>query len=589
MDKQEQTIVDVAIEEYSIELRAGTLLQGGRYRIVKAIGQGGFGITYLAEQTMAGRKVCIKEYFPVEYYNRDADTNRISLGSQGSADVMSRYKEKFIKEARTLASLNHPHIIPVHDVFEENDTAYYVMEYIEGETISDIVRRDGALAESRAVRYIKDVASALSYLHNRQTTHLDVKPSNIMVRREDDRAILIDFGLSKHYDDKGKQTTSTPGGVSHGYAPTEMYDSCGTESFNPRIDIYSLGATLYHMVVGEVPPRASEVLNNGIGRLPARLSATTCNAIERTMQPSSAQRPQSVGALLKLLEGGEPKPSVHRKSRWWVWLLIVAIVAIGGYFALNGSQESEKAKVEQARIAEEKRNAEEAEKARIAEEKRNAEEAEKARIAEEKRNAEEAEKARIAEEKRNAEEAEQARIAEEKRINDMVARGLGRDGVYEVGDYYNRNNKKGVVFFVSDGGRHGKILSLDEAKLKWCTSEQHKRRILVGASSEDDGKYNTDKVMNRSDSREYPAFAWCRNKGNDWYLPSDGELETISKNKSKINQTLSVNIGEELKDGWYWSSTEGNEFYALFVSMYYVFTINDIKYLDYRVRAVSAF
>ena len=173
MDKQEQTIVDVAIEEYGIELRAGTLLQGGRYRIVKAIGQGGFGITYLAEQTMAGRKVCIKEYFPVEYYNRDADTNRISLGSQGSADVMSRYKEKFIKEARTLASLNHPHIIPVHDVFEENDTAYYVMEYIEGETISDIVRRDGALAESRAVRYIKDVASALSYLHNRQTTHLD--------------------------------------------------------------------------------------------------------------------------------------------------------------------------------------------------------------------------------------------------------------------------------------------------------------------------------------------------------------------------------------------------------------------------------
>ena len=146
MDKQEQTIVDVAIEEYSIELRAGTLLQGGRYRIVKAIGQGGFGITYLAEQTMAGRKVCIKEYFPAEYYNRDADTNRISLGSQGSADVMSRYKEKFIKEARTLASLNHPHIIPVHDVFEENDTAYYVMEYIEGETISDIVRRDGALA-----------------------------------------------------------------------------------------------------------------------------------------------------------------------------------------------------------------------------------------------------------------------------------------------------------------------------------------------------------------------------------------------------------------------------------------------------------
>ena len=241
-------------------------------------------------------------------------------------------------------------------------------------------------------------------------------------------------------------------------------------------------------------------------------------------------------------------------------------------------------------MAEEKRQAEEVDKARIAEEKRKAEEAEQARIAEEKRQGEEAEKARLAEEKRKAEEAEQARIAEEKRINDMVARGLGRDGVYEVGDYYNRNNKKGVVFFVSDGGRHGKILSLDEAKLKWCTDKQDSSEIVVRASSEDDGKYNTDKVMNRGDSHEYPAFVWCRNKGNDWYLPAKKELKTIYKNKSKINQTLSVNIGEELKDGYcYWSSTEDNEFRAWYVRMCDGFTGDYNKNGSLCVRAVSAF
>lgn len=336
MDNQESTIIEVTVDkEHNIMLDAGTLLQGGRYRIIKSIGQGGFGITYLAEQTMAGRKVCIKEYFPEEYYNRDTVTNRISLGSLGSADVMNRYKDKFIKEARTLAALNHPHIIPVYDVFEENNTAYYVMEYIEGETLSEIVRRNGAIGEPMAVQYIKDVAVALDYLHNRQTAHLDVKPSNIMVRREDNRAILIDFGLSKHYDDNGKQTTSTPGGISHGYAPTEMYDGNGTETFNPRIDIYSLGATLYHLVVGAVPPRASEVINNGIGILPAKLSRATHNAIERAMQPSSAQRPQSISAFLQLLVGNATKHNKPHNRRKWLWvtaILFVVAIVIGVVF-----------------------------------------------------------------------------------------------------------------------------------------------------------------------------------------------------------------------------------------------------------------
>ncbi len=634
-----------------MQLQPGTYLQGDKYRIIRALGSGGFGITYLAEHELAERKVCIKEFFPKEFYNRDDNSRSISLGSKGSAAIMDAYKAKFIKEAKTIARLKHPNIIHIHDVFEENNTAYYVMEYIEGESLSDLVKRSGALVEAEAVRYIRSVAEALGYIHERKIMHLDVKPANVMLNSEDGQVVVIDFGLSKQYDEEGHQTSSTPVGISAGFAPMEQYQQGGVKEFSPETDIYSLGATLYYLVTGQVPPQAVCVADEGLPELPAHLSSGVRNAIERSMTFQRKHRPHSAKEFLALLEDnipevvaiptsspvsapvsapvddktsvaasapvadertvvGAPAPKAQptpqskkewapkysaekpkkseetkKKSKWWLWLLIVAVVVIGGYLALSGSNDSETAKSEQVQ----NRQAEEIEKARKAEEKRQAEETEKARIAEEKRQAEESEKARIAEEKRKAEEAERARIAEEKRINDMVAQGLGRDGIYEVGDYYNRNNKKGVVFFVSDGGRHGKILSLDVTKLKWCTEEQCSRKIFVGASSWDDGKANTDEVVSRSDRNEYQAFVWCRNKGNDWYLPSKRELETIYKNESKINQTLSAKNGEKLIVDWHWSSTEDNENFARYVNMDNGNTYLTNKYYDEYVRAVSAF
>ncbi|MBR2429089.1 MAG: serine/threonine protein kinase, partial [Alistipes sp.] len=237
-----------------MELKRDRLLQGGRYRIIESIGRGGFGITYLAEQVMAKRKVCIKEFFPKDYYKRDGDTGALTLSSDGFAESMNKFKAKFIKEAQTIATLNHANIIPIHDVFEENGTAYYVMDYIEGESLSDIVKRGGAMSERDAVAYIKQVASALEHIHEQQIMHLDVKPGNIMVRSKDNRAILIDFGLSKHYDaTSGEATSTTPVGVSHGFAPMEQYQDGGVSTFSPETDIYSLGATLYYLVTGNVP------------------------------------------------------------------------------------------------------------------------------------------------------------------------------------------------------------------------------------------------------------------------------------------------------------------------------------------------
>lgn len=299
-----------------MNLKPGTLLQGGRYSIIDTLGQGGFGITYLAEQVLARRRVCIKEFFPKEYYNRDSDSCNISLGSQSNAETMGKFKVKFIKEAQTIASLDHAHIIHIHDVFEENDTAYYVMEYIEGVSLSDMVKSRGALNEADAVRYIKEIASALGYIHEQKINHLDVKPGNIMVSTKGDSAILIDFGLSKHYDDTGNQTSSTPAGISHGYAPMEQYNMGGVSSFSPATDIYSLGATLYYLVSGITPPAASVVGEGGIGELPKHLSSATCQAIERSMSYWRKDRPQSIDEFLALLGSAfvEVKKSAANES-----------------------------------------------------------------------------------------------------------------------------------------------------------------------------------------------------------------------------------------------------------------------------------
>ena len=286
-----------------MELKRDTTLQGGRYRIIEPIGHGGFGVTYLAEQVMAKRKVCIKEFFPMEYYRREGDSVSLSLLSDSFKENMLRFKAKFVKEAQTIATLNHGNIIPIYDVFEENNTAYYVMEYIEGESLSARVKRCGAMDECAAVAYIKQVASALEHIHHQQIMHLDVKPGNIMVRMRDDQAILIDFGLSKHYDvESGDATSTALVGVSHGFAPIEQYKQGGVNRFSPETDIYSLGATLYYLVTGSVPPQAVDIADDGLPPLPSHLSSGMRKAIERSMADKRKDRPHTIKEFLTLIE-----------------------------------------------------------------------------------------------------------------------------------------------------------------------------------------------------------------------------------------------------------------------------------------------
>ena len=292
-------------------LSEGNKLQNGKYVIESVLGQGGFGITYVAVQTGLNRKVAIKEFFMSEFCERDADTSQVSLGTSGSHELVERFKQKFIKEAQNIAALNHQHIIRIYDVFEENGTAYYVMEYHGNGSLRTLLDSRHTLSEADALRYIRQIADALRYIHNRQMNHLDVKPDNILLD-DSNNTVLIDFGLSKRYDDAGRQTSSTPVGISHGYAPLEQYRAGGVSEFSPATDIYSLGATLYRMLIGKNPPDANGVYEDGLPTMPASISSEIRTAIEAAMQPRRKDRPQSIEAFLSLL--GNSKDTVDEEN-----------------------------------------------------------------------------------------------------------------------------------------------------------------------------------------------------------------------------------------------------------------------------------
>lgn len=282
-------------------LKTNAVLQNGKYRIEGVLGQGGFGITYLATQVALNRKVTIKEFFMKELCNRDEQTSQVSVPSLGSVDTVARFRAKFVKEAQTIAALNNPHIIHIHDIFEENGTAYYVMDYLCGGSLSDLVQRNGVLPEATALGYIRQVADALSYIHARNINHLDIKPSNVLIDGNGN-AVVIDFGLSKRYDETGSQTSTTPVGISHGFAPLEQYQPGGVSTFSPATDIYSLGATLYKLLSGQTPPNATALLDADLDLSRLSASPTTKAAIVAAMQPKRKGRPQTVEAFIAMLD-----------------------------------------------------------------------------------------------------------------------------------------------------------------------------------------------------------------------------------------------------------------------------------------------
>ena len=302
-----------------------TLLRGGTYRIVRHISSGGFGNTYEGVHTVMDAHVAIKEFFPKMFCNREEGTTHITVATSGNRELVDKLRKKFIEEAKAIFMMNHPNIVKVHDIFEENGTAYYVMDFVEGMSLDEMVKQRGSLIEIEALGYIRQVAAALNYVHSLNRLHLDIKPGNIMVDNMG-KAILIDFGASKHYDAVSGENTSTLMGVNtQGYAPVEQMTQSFTK-FSPATDIYALGATLYKLLTGITPPDANLLMarEETLSPLPAHISAATRNAVAAAMALIRTDRLQSINAFIAALEAGTPatpRQDVSNPANEKTWIL----------------------------------------------------------------------------------------------------------------------------------------------------------------------------------------------------------------------------------------------------------------------------
>ena len=284
-------------------LPIGTILNSGEreYRIEKVLGQGGFGITYLATATIFAGNIPIEAKFAIkEHYISSMNERKgtsVAISNANNTEEIKESIDSFLVEAQRLnkLSLNHPGIVRVNESFRANGTAYYVMEYIQGQSLRDYVKHSslGRLSESEALKFFRPVAETVGYLHDHRVTHLDIKPDNILIR-ENGSPVLIDFGLSKHYSANGTPTsTIKAAGCSAGYSPMEQY--VGITTFTPEADIYALGATLLHMLTGKDPVISTEINAEIISQsLPSDVSRPIVVAILKAMEKLKENRLHSV-------------------------------------------------------------------------------------------------------------------------------------------------------------------------------------------------------------------------------------------------------------------------------------------------------
>ncbi len=288
-------------------LSSGHLLYN-RYAIQQTLGQGGFGITYLAYDQRLEQEVCIKELFISGNSTRGAN---MTVQSQGNSSFsFQEFVDRFLQEARQLVKFQHPNIVRVIDIFEENDTAYMVMEYVQGETLKNLIQQKGILAEKDAMFLISQLMDAVESVHSKGMLHRDIKPENILISTER-RVVLIDFGSAREFAE-GKTSHQTIM-LTSGYAPPEQYSERAKRG--PFTDIYALGATLYFLLTGEKPLASTD---RNFEELPApqelnpEVSLQVSNAILKAMELKPDQRFQSVAEMKAAM--GTPALNVSIKS-----------------------------------------------------------------------------------------------------------------------------------------------------------------------------------------------------------------------------------------------------------------------------------
>ncbi|MEJ7583649.1 MAG: protein kinase [Acidimicrobiales bacterium] len=279
------------------ELPPGATLGADRFVVGRVLGRGGFGITYEVDDSRLRRRVAVKELFP------DAAVRHgtLVLSPPEAREAFSAARERFLREARVLARFTHPGIVRVYEVFEEHNTAYLVLELLEGHTLSQVLReREGPFSEAEALDVAERVGSALAAIHRAGLLHRDVSPSNLVVTGHG-RTVLIDFGLARSFD--ADRTAAMTRIVTPGYAPPEQY--LGSARFGPPTDVYGLAATLYRLLTRCTPSAAVERQQGTALLPPSRLntgvSKLVSDAVLDGLELNPQHRPQSIDAFLARL------------------------------------------------------------------------------------------------------------------------------------------------------------------------------------------------------------------------------------------------------------------------------------------------
>ena len=287
-------------------LQPNTTLQGGKYRIEQVLGQGGFGITYLAIQVSSNRKVAIKELFLNGVNERSG--NSLQVSNSVNDPLFEKQKEKFKKEAKRIMSLDNEHIVKVYDLFEENNTVYYVMDYLEGESLASKMKREGhPLTESEVMDILPQLLDALSEIHQYKIWHLDIKPANIML--VNNSIVLIDLGASKQITPS--EMTSTALYFTPGYAPAEQTGML-FKQFGPWTDLYAVGATIFNLLTGK-SPLEFDIEEFKEDDLPESNLGLMYKLINWMMQPKRKERPQKAEDV---------------KQKYYIDLVSIGVVSI---------------------------------------------------------------------------------------------------------------------------------------------------------------------------------------------------------------------------------------------------------------------
>ena len=298
-------------------LKVGTILHD-TYRIDSYLSSGGFGNTYVATNIAFEERVAIKEFFMKGVTERDGNHTTVSVSNSENTNSFLEQKEKFKKEARRLRRLKNEHIVKVHDLFDENGTTYYVMDYMDGENLSERLKRIGRpMTESEVNLLLPQILDALKAVHNEGFCHLDIKPSNIMLEKGN-KVKLIDFGASKQLGAKGTLTSneSTAFAKTPGFAPREQIEQ-NLDKIGPWTDIYALGATLYCLLTTKYPPMPSDIdddmsQDKHLALPMPETAGGLKNLVLQMMKTNRLQRPQSIDAIISVIKsrnkGSEQTP-----------------------------------------------------------------------------------------------------------------------------------------------------------------------------------------------------------------------------------------------------------------------------------------